>query len=117
MDSRWGSRHFVERLTRNSMDAAPLFPGVDRWQASASHRDACNALGIDDYRLHDTRKTYAVRAIRAGASMEFVASQLGHANTQMVVNVYGRFSPPEDEKRGWEHQARLQDAARVAKRA
>lgn len=82
------------------------------WTASDQHRAACKRLDIEDYRLHDARHTYAVRAIRGGAPFEFVARQLGHADTTMVVRVYGRFKPSEEEMRGWERIAAAQEARR-----
>jgi integrase len=94
---------------------APLFPGINRWTASDKHREACTALGIEDYQLKDSRHTYAVRAIRAGAPFEVVARQLGHADTTMVVRVYGRFTPTEDEITAWERIAAAQDAERAAR--
>jgi integrase len=100
----------VSLLTPN----APLFPGINRWTASDKHREACKALEIEDYQLKDSRHTYAVRAIRAGAPFEVVARQLGHADTTMVVKVYGRFKPSEQEMTEWERIAAAQDAARVA---
>jgi integrase len=95
--------------------SALLFPHLDRWSASDAHRDACKALGVDfaDYRMHDARHSYAVRAIRAGAPLEHVARQLGHADTQMVVKVYGRFAPTPDERTHWQRVAELQDAERA----
>lgn len=106
---------YVERAMKHLTPGAPLFPGVDRWAASEAHRDACKELGEDfaDYRMHDARHSYAVRAIKAGASLEHVARQLGHADTQMVVKVYGRYKPSETERREWERIAELQDAARA----
>jgi integrase len=74
---------------------------------------ACAAVGIEDYWLRDSRHTYAVRAIRAGASIEFVAEQLGHANTTMVLDVYGRYRPDETERTAWERRAAEQDAERA----
>ena len=47
----------------------------------------------------------------AGAPFEVVAAQLGHANISMVVKVYGRFRPNEDEMTRWERIAEVQDAA------
>jgi integrase len=102
-------RH-VALLTPN----APLFPGINRWTASGRHREACEALEIEDYQLKDSRHTYAVRAIRAGAPFEVVARQLGHADTTMVVRVYGRFRPTEQEMTAWERIAAAQDATRAA---
>lgn len=102
-------RH-IALLTPN----APLFPGISRWTASDKHREACQRLEIEDYQLKDSRHTYAVRAIRAGASFEVVARQLGHVDTTMVVKVYGRFKPTEQEMTDWERIATVQDAARSA---
>lgn len=94
---------------------ATLFPGINRWTASDKHREACKALEIEDYQLKDARHTYAVRAIRAGAPFEVVAQQLGHTDTTMVVRVYGRFKPTEQEMTEWERIAAAQDAQRAAK--
>jgi integrase len=102
-------RH-VALLTPN----APLFPGINRWTASDKHREACLALEIEDYQLKDSRHTYAVRAIRAGAPFEVVARQLGHADISMAVKVYGRFKPSEQEMSEWERIASAQDASRIA---
>lgn len=100
----------VALLTPN----APLFPGISRWTASDKHREACAALDIEDYQLKDSRHTYAVRAIRAGAPFEVVAQQLGHADTTMVVRVYGRFKPSEAEMVQWERIASAQDKLAAA---
>ena len=97
---------FVALLTPNAM----LFPNVNRYTASDKHRAACVTVGIEDYWLRDARHTYAVRAIRAGAAIEFVAEQLGHASTQMVLDIYGRFRPSESERTEWERRAAEQDA-------
>ena len=106
---------YVERHMATLTPGALLFPGVDRWRASDEHRAACKALGetFEDYRLHDARHTYAVRAIKAGAPFEHVAAQLGHADTTMVVKVYGRYKPSAEERRAWEQIAAAQDAARA----
>lgn len=110
----WAWR-YVEEAIRHLTPSAPLFPGIDRWTAGDAHRAACKALGPDfaDYRMHDARHSYAVRAIRAGASLEHVARQLGHADTQMVVKVYGRYRPSEAERLEWQRIAELQDSERA----
>jgi integrase len=107
---------YVHEHVRALLPNALLFPGVNRWTASDKHRDACKALGIEDYQLKDSRHSYAVRAIRAGAHFEHIAQQLGHVDTTMVVKVYGRFRPSEAERTDWERIATAQDeAARAAK--
>jgi len=104
----------VERHIALLHPNAPVFPGMNRWTASDKHRETCKALEIEDYQLKDSRHTYAVRAIRAGAPFEVVAGQLGHVNTNMVVAVYGRFKPSEQERTEWERFAAWQDRQRGA---
>lgn len=111
--SEW-ARPYLAQHIKNMLPDAYIFEGVTRWYAGDIHRDTCTALGILDYRMHDARHSYAVRAIRAGAPFEMVAKQLGHANTQMVVNVYGRFQPTIEEMTSWEAIAVAQDASLAA---
>jgi integrase len=106
---------FVRDYCRPFLPNGHLFPVTNRWTASDRHREACKALEIEDYQLRDSRHTYAVRAIRAGASFEAVARQLGHADTSMVSRVYGRFVPTESERRAWHQVAAAQDAAKAAR--
>jgi integrase len=107
----------IERFIKLLHPAAPLFPRISRYTASDQHRAACASLGLTNYQLRDTRHSYAVRAIRAGASFEVVSQQLGHANTTMVVSVYGRFRPSEQERSDWERVAEVQDAERAKNEA
>ncbi|MGI9076845.1 MAG: tyrosine-type recombinase/integrase [Gemmatimonadaceae bacterium] len=86
-----------------------LFPGIDRFAASDSHREACGRLGIEGYQLRDQRHSYAVRAARAGTPAELISRQLGHANAVLVLKVYGRFMPSQQERDKWEMIATLQD--------
>ncbi len=110
----WGSE-YLRTYARAFLPNACLFSGLNRWTVSDKHRQACARLEIEDYQLRDSRHTYAVRAIRAGASFEAVARQLGHANTAMVAHVYGRYEPTDKERRDWHRIAEAQDAAREAK--
>jgi integrase len=86
-----------------------LFPNTDRWRARDVHVAACTALKIDDYRLHDHRHSWAVRAVRAGWPLEAIARQLGHANATMVLKVYGRYRPTFDELDRLERLATAKD--------
>jgi integrase len=79
--------------------------GVDRWSARSAHHTACEALSIADYTQRDARHSYAVRAIRSGVPAEVVARQLGHANAVLVLKVYGRFAPNQQERDKWERVA------------
>lgn len=104
----WAVPYLEARIAMLTPDA-DLFPNVDRWRASDSHREACERLGILNYTLRDARHTWAVRATRAGASPEVVRRQLGHANTLMVNKVYAPFRPNEEEMTGWHDRAAQQD--------
>jgi integrase len=106
---------YLRRHTRELLPNAKVFPDLNRWTVSDKHRVACKSLEIEDYTLRDSRHTYAVRAVRAGASFEAVAQQLGHSDTTMVVRVYSRFKPSARELQDWHTVAAMQDAARAAK--
>lgn len=106
---------YLRKHCRHMLPDARVFPGVNRWTASDKHREACKAAGIENYQLRDSRHTFAVRAIKAGASFEVVARQLGHADTAMVVRVYGRYRPSPSDMREWHRVAAAQDKRRAAR--
>lgn len=78
-------------------DDAALFPAMNRWTLSDHFRVACRSLAIPNYSLRDARHSYAVEVLKAGGSPQAVARQLGHANTALVHNVYGRYMPADAE--------------------
>jgi integrase len=87
-----------------------VFRGLDRWQVGDVHRDRLRAIGLEGYRLHDSRHHWAVRMARAGAPFELIARQLGHRDVAMVAKVYGRFKPDTEERDRWERIASERDA-------
>lgn len=50
-------------------------------------------LGLEKRNPYQTRHTAATLWLAAGESPEWIARQLGHANTQMLFKVYSRFVP------------------------
>lgn len=106
---------YLRDHARKLFPNALVFPGVNRWTVSDKHRQACQELEIEDYQLRDSRHTFAVRAVRAGASFEAVAQQLGHTDTTMVVRVYARFKPTQDELGNWHRIAEVQDSVKAGK--
>jgi integrase len=88
-----------------------LFPDVDRWKVLDSHHAGCAELEIRDYAFRDHRHTWAVRAVKAGTPLEIVARQLGHKDATLVVKVYARYVPKQEEREKWEKIAAAQDAA------
>jgi integrase/recombinase XerC/integrase/recombinase XerD len=58
----------------------------------------CERAGVQRYRVHDLRHSYARHALQAGIDPEMVSRQLGHANPGFTLRVYGR-SRDEDRRR------------------
>jgi len=50
-------------------------------------------LGLEKRRPYQTRHTAATLWLGAGENREWVARQLGHANTEMLFKTYSRFVP------------------------
>ncbi|KFC06945.1 phage integrase [Trabulsiella guamensis ATCC 49490] len=50
---------------------------------------AIKRAGIRHRKAYQSRHTYACWSLAAGANPNFIANQMGHANAQMVYNVYG----------------------------
>ena len=50
---------------------------------------ALKRAGLRHRKAYQSRHTYACWALTAGANPNFIASQMGHANAQMVFSVYG----------------------------
>lgn len=116
--SAWAQPFVAEACRELVDDGQLLFPGLDRWTASDTHRRTLEALGLrvkgekGGYTMHDARHHWAVRAIRAGTPIELVARQLGHADGVLCLKVYGRYKPKAGEMAHWEERAREADARR-----
>lgn len=54
-------------------------------------KNLCQRSRIRTRRPYQTRHTYACWSLSAGANPNFIASQMGHANAQMVYTVYGKW--------------------------
>lgn len=57
-------------------------------------------LGLKERRPYQTRHTCATLWLAAGENPEWVARQLGHANTEMLFRVYSRYIPNLTRKDG-----------------
>lgn len=60
-------------------------------------RAAVKKAGIKYRKPYQSRHTYACWSLSAGANPNFIASQMGHANAQMVYQVYGSWMSENDE--------------------
>ena len=110
---------WIAALARPRRPSEKLFKTIpDRWIAADVFNAVVRKLAkkepriFGDYWMRDGRHTYAVRAIRAGAPPEVVATQLGHADATLVTKVYGRYKPNGAERDHWEHMATERDKAR-----
>jgi integrase len=110
---------YIERHIRTLTPSAPLFPGIDRWDASESHRNTVKLDTINEvgYTMRDARHTYAVRAARGGTPPLVIAKQLGHKDATLVLKVYGVYFPDGQEREHWEQQANVIDLKRRASNA
>lgn len=50
-------------------------------------------LGLEKRRPYQTRHTAATLWLASGESPEWIAKQMGHANTEMLFKVYSRYVP------------------------
>lgn len=82
---------WIKEQMRGKLPGALLFPGVRVDTALKIHQKVCRDLGLPVTTNHDWRHTFAVRELRTGRSIQFVAQMLGHADTTMVRRIYGRY--------------------------
>lgn len=81
-----------------TLPTARVFAGLDAEGSLRALRRALAATGLpEDYRQHDHRHTWAVRAVRDGLALHTIAYQLGHRDATMVMKVYGRYQPQRSD--------------------
>jgi integrase len=110
--AEWARERLADRC-RTLMPDALLFPAIDRWQATKTHKLMLEELKLRHLKLHAARNHWATRALRGGWSVEAVARQLGHRDGQMVLRIYGRFIPRRDELARLEERAEVEAVRRV----
>ena len=62
-------------------------------------RRCLKRLGMRYHEPYQTRHTFAPLALMAGANPTWIARQMGHANAQMLFNVYGKWIDAADKSR------------------
>lgn len=102
------ARTEVESLWLNRSPAERLFEGARYRLASLTHSRVAESLGFK-VTLHDARHHWAVRSLRTGWPIEGVARQLGHADARMVVKVYGRFVPDDEDLERWAQRSEVME--------
>lgn len=57
--------------------------------------------GIRYRNPYQTRHTYASMMLSGGENIMWVASQMGHVDTEMVMKTYGKWIPDDASKKGY----------------
>jgi integrase len=99
-----GARAALDRIAQGE---GPVFrnPGTGRgWYEdralARAFRKACAAAGVRYRYPYQLRHTFASWALSAGENPAWVAKQMGHRDTLMVLRVYGRWIPQVDPGAG-----------------
>jgi integrase len=93
----WAWRIFAD-YANTILDNGQVF-SVSKYKALHEHLDASSVLRLPRTTLHDWRHTFAVISLKDGYSLQVVAHQLGHRDTTLVQNRYGRFIPDASDYR------------------
>ena len=64
----------------------------DQQRATRAFKAILTAAGLEGFRFHDLRHTYAVNAIRAGDDIKTIQGNLGHASAAFTLDRYGHFT-------------------------
>ena len=89
---------FFETMTAGRPDDAPIFQRENGGRWGKSHqarplREACKRARIKPASFHVLRHTYASLLVMNGATLQVVASNLGHSDTRMVEKHYVHLQP------------------------
>jgi integrase len=68
---------------------------LDGWRKRVL-QPAVTASGIDGFRLHDTRHTFASQQLSAGVHFMVVRDWMGHSSHTLTLNTYGKWIPEKD---------------------
>jgi integrase len=73
-------------------DSEMVFPDINGDMVGMAFRRACKRAGIEDFRFHDLRHTFASHLIMGGANPRTVQTLLGHKDLRMTMR-YSHLSP------------------------
>lgn len=85
---RWETNDIVDDLVFRSALGHFLAESV---LARATHSVGAK-IGIPELHPHDLRHSYAVAALRSGADIKTVQSNLGHKNAAMTLDIYAAYT-------------------------
>ncbi len=69
---------------KRQANCGPLFVGITPAQLSVAFSRACNRAGVEDFRLHDLRHTFASHLRMNGADLHDLQKLLGHSDPRMT---------------------------------
>lgn len=69
---------------RNEVKKGKLFPDLNGNMVSMAFRRACKKAGIEDFRFHDLRHTFASHLSMSGSNQRTVQQLLGHKDARMT---------------------------------
>ena len=73
-------------------------------------KPAVEAHGLEGFRFHDLRHSYAALLIQQGAHPRAIMERLGHSSIQVTINTYGHLFPSLDEALTDGLEAQFQEA-------
>jgi integrase len=76
------SMNIAER--KRKQDRRVLFPEITPEQLSMRFLRACRAAGIEDFKFHDARHTFAATLRQAGAGLDDLMHLMGHSDLRMT---------------------------------
>jgi integrase len=85
-------RVFPQALTYLSRGRTRAIITQDGWRKSWAK--ALEAAGIENFRLHDLRHTFATRMLKSGANLKVVQQALGHADIS-TTSIYAHVTPDD----------------------
>jgi site-specific recombinase XerD len=98
----------LRRAFASKLPDALVFEGLTYAAARSEHRAALKATKIrEDYRMHDSRHSLAVRWMKKGVAPEIIANNLGHRDASLVLRLYGRYRPRSEDLRRVREQVAL----------
>jgi integrase len=69
-----------------------IFPEIAGIQLTAAFKRACKRGGIEDFRFHDLRHSFASHLTMRGVNLRTVQTFLGHKDLKMIMR-YNHLSP------------------------